>query len=41
LRICGFSPGWWKVGSWYLLYMDVQPYCNVLVTVYTSNNTTR
>jgi hypothetical protein len=36
LRICGFSPGWWKVGSWYLLYIDVQPHCNVLVTVYTS-----
>jgi hypothetical protein len=23
LRICGFSPGWWKVGSWYLLYVEV------------------
>jgi hypothetical protein len=36
LRICGFSPGWWKVGSWYLLHVEVQPHCNVLVTVYTS-----
>jgi hypothetical protein len=41
LRICGFSSGWWKVGSWYLLYVKVQPHCNVLVTVYTSCNTTQ
>ncbi|KAF2820710.1 hypothetical protein CC86DRAFT_117047 [Ophiobolus disseminans] len=33
LRICGFSPGWWKVGSRYLLYVEEQPHCNVLVTV--------
>ncbi|KAF2823057.1 hypothetical protein CC86DRAFT_469627 [Ophiobolus disseminans] len=33
LRICGFSPGWWKVGSRYLPYVEEQPHCNVLVTV--------
>jgi hypothetical protein len=22
LKICGFSPGWWKVGSWHLLYVE-------------------
>jgi hypothetical protein len=27
-----------KVGSWYLLYVEVQPHSNVLVTVYTSRN---
>jgi hypothetical protein len=31
--MCGFSPGWWKVDLWYLLYVEVQPHCNVLVTV--------
>jgi hypothetical protein len=33
LRIYGFSSGRWKVGSWYLLYVELQPHCNVLVTV--------
>jgi hypothetical protein len=39
LRICGFSPGWWKVGSWYLLYVEVQPHCNVLVNVIVDRTT--
>jgi hypothetical protein len=35
LRICGFSPGWWKEGPWYLLCEGGTADCSVLVTVYT------
>jgi hypothetical protein len=30
LRICGFSPGWWKEGPWYLLCEVGTANCNVL-----------
>jgi hypothetical protein len=30
LRVCGFSPGWWKEGPWYLLCEVGTANCNVL-----------
>jgi hypothetical protein len=43
LRICGFSPGWWKEGLWYLLREGGTADCSVLVAVYMNEeyNTTR
>jgi hypothetical protein len=39
LRICGFSPGWWKEGPWCLLCEGGTADCSVLVPVYSDKGT--